>query len=146
MQPKSIILFFYGYILFFRRHQAKIVQKDLFELDSKDLIDFDIIIDAFGEWENLSLHKKHIEWLSKILQGSKVKLFVVGGAGSLYMDENYTTRLMDMPDFPKEYLDIAKANAEVLEFLRNEKGFKWVYVSTSAIFHQIFQKPIIIKS
>lgn len=37
--------------------QAKIVQRDLFELDSKDLIDFDIIIDAFGEWENLSLHK-----------------------------------------------------------------------------------------
>lgn len=59
--------------------QAKIVQKDLFEFDSKDLIDFDIIIDAFGEWGNLSLHKKHIEWLSKILQGSKAKLFVVGG-------------------------------------------------------------------
>lgn len=59
--------------------QAKIVQRDLFELDSKDLIDFDIIIDAFGEWENLSLHKKHIECLSVILQGSKAKLFVVGG-------------------------------------------------------------------
>ncbi|EAH5950188.1 NADH-flavin reductase, partial [Campylobacter coli] len=28
--------------------QAKIAQKDLFELDFKDLIDFDIIIDAFG--------------------------------------------------------------------------------------------------
>ncbi|MBC2826154.1 NADH-flavin reductase, partial [Campylobacter jejuni] len=41
--------------------QAKIAQKDLFELDFKDLIDFDIIIDAFGEWEKLSLHKKHIE-------------------------------------------------------------------------------------
>ncbi len=126
--------------------QAKIAQKDLFELDFKDLIDFDIIIDAFGEWEKLSLHKKHIECLSKILQGSKAKLFVIWGIGSLYMDENHTTRLMDIPDFLKEYLDIAKASAEVLEFLRNEKGFKWVYVSTSAIFHQNFQKPIIIKS
>ncbi|EIA51559.1 hypothetical protein cco113_09926, partial [Campylobacter coli 2688] len=29
--------------------QAKIAQKDLFELDFKDLIDFDIIIDAFGD-------------------------------------------------------------------------------------------------
>lgn len=126
--------------------QAKIAQKDLFALDFKDLIDFDIIIDAFGEWEKLSLHKKHIECLSKILQGSKAKLFVIWGIGSLYMDENHTTRLMDIPDFLKEYLDIAKASAEVLEFLRNEKGFKWVYVSTSAIFHQNFQKPIIIKS
>ncbi|BEJ86435.1 hypothetical protein B10525_15680 [Campylobacter jejuni] len=84
--------------------------------------------------------------MSKILQGSKAKLFVIWGIGSLYMDENHTTRLMDIPDFLKEYLDIAKASAEVLEILRNEKGFKWVYVSTSAIFHQNFQKPIIIKS
>lgn len=126
--------------------QAKIAQKDLFELDFKDLIDFDIIIDAFGEWEKLSLHKKHIECLSKILQGSKAKLFVIWGIGSLYMDENHTTRLMDIPDFPKEYLDIAKQVQKYWKFLRNEKGFKWVYVSTSAIFHQNFQKPIIIKS
>lgn len=126
--------------------QAKIAQKDLFELDFKDLIDFDIIIDAFGEWEKLSLHKKHIECLSKILQGSKAKLFVIWGIGSLYMDENHTTRLMDIPDFPKEYLDIAKQVQKYWKFLRNEKGFKWVYVSTSAIFHQNFQKAIIIKS
>lgn len=102
--------------------QAKIVQRDLFELDSKDLIDFDIIIiDAFGEWENLSLHKKHIECLSVILQGSKAKLFVVGGAGSLYMDENHTTRLMDMPDFPKEYLDIAKQVRKYWNFYAMKK-------------------------
>ncbi len=37
------------------------------------------------------------------------------------MDENHTTRLMDMPDFPKEYLDIAKASAEVLEFYAMKK-------------------------
>ncbi|EAL4011718.1 NADH-flavin reductase [Campylobacter jejuni] len=101
--------------------QAKIAQKDLFELDFKDLIDFDIIIDAFGEWENLSLHKKHIECLSVILQGSKAKLFVVGGAGSLYMDENHTTRLMDMPDFPKEYLDIAKQVRKYWNFYAMKK-------------------------
>ncbi len=49
------------------------------------------------------------------MQGSKAKLFVIWGIGSLYMDENHTTRLMDIPDFLKEYLDIAKASAEVLE-------------------------------
>lgn len=114
--------------------KAKIIQKDLFELDTKDLVHFDAIIDAFGEWKNLNLHKKHIEFLSKILQGSNSKLFVVGGAGSLYMDKSYTIRLMDTPTFPKEYLNIAKAAAEVLTFLRNEQGFKWVYVSPAANF------------
>ncbi|MBK1991872.1 NAD(P)-dependent oxidoreductase [Campylobacter sp. 2018MI35] len=114
--------------------KAKIIQKDLFELNAKDLVHFDAIIDAFGEWENLNLHKKHIEFLSKILQGSNSKLFVVGGAGSLYMDKSHTIRLMDTPTFPKEYLSIAKAAAEVLDFLRNEQGFKWIYVSPAADF------------
>lgn len=115
-------------------NKIQVVQKDIFALDSKDLADFDVIIDAFGEWQDLSLHKKHIESLSKILQGSRARLLVVGGAGSLYMDSSHKTRLMDMPDFPKEYLGVAQANAEVLTFLRDEKGFKWVYVSPSAEF------------
>ncbi|OOY02400.1 NADH-flavin reductase [Campylobacter coli] len=113
---------------------VQIIQKDLFLLNSQDLEHFDVIIDAFGEWQDLSLHKKHIEFLSKILQGSRAKVLVVGGAGSLYMDSSHKTRLMDMLDFPKEYLGVAQATAEVLTFLRDEKGFKWVYVSPSAEF------------
>lgn len=115
-------------------NKIQVVQKDIFALDSKDLADFDVIIDAFGEWQDLSLHKKHIESLSKILQGSRARLLVVGGAGSLYMDSSHTARLMDMPNFPKEYLGVAQANAEVLTFLRDEKGFTWVYVSPSLEF------------
>lgn len=112
-------------------NKIQVVQKDIFALDSKDLADFDVIIDAFGEWQDLSLHKKHIESLSKILQGSRARLLVVGGAGSLYMDSSHTPRLMDMPNFPKEYLGVAQATAEVLSFLRDERGFTWVYVSPS---------------
>lgn len=115
-------------------NKIQVVQKDIFALDSKDLADFDVIIDAFGEWQDLSLHKKHIESLSKILQGSRARLLVVGGAGSLYMDSSHTARLMDMPNFPKEYLGVAQATAEVLSFLRDEKGFKWVYVCPAAEF------------
>lgn len=115
-------------------NKVQVVQKDLFTLDFKDLENFDVIIDAFGEWQELSLHKKHIEFLSKILQGSRARLLVVGGAGSLYMDSTHSTRLMDMQNFPKEYLDVAKASAEVLEFLCKEKGFKWVYICPAAEF------------
>ena len=114
--------------------KAQVIQKDIFELDSKDLADFDVIIDSFGEWHDLALHKKHIESLSRILQGSKARLLVVGGAGSLYMDSTHTTRLMDTQSFPKEYLGVARASADVLEFLRKESGFKWVYVCPSAEF------------
>ena len=92
-----------------------------FALEKADLQGFDVIIDAFGEWQDLSLHKKHIEFLDKILQGNSAKLVVVGGAGSLYMDKSHTTRLMDTPDFPKEYMGVAEATAEVLKQRNIEK-------------------------
>jgi len=111
-----------------------VVQKDIFTLESSDLQDFDVIIDAFGEWQNLSLHKAHMEHLVQILSGNSAKFLVVGGAGSLYMDTSHTTMLMDTPDFPKEYIPIARAETEGLAVLRNTQGLNWVYVSPPAIF------------
>ena len=113
---------------------AKVIQKDIFKLESRDLSGFDVIIDAFGEWKDLSLHKKHGEHLLKILQGNKARFLVVGGAGTLYMDKSHTTRLMDMPTFPESHRLIAKAGAEVWELIRVEKGINWVYVSPPAEF------------
>ena len=114
--------------------KVMVIQKDIFDLKTSDLKEFDVIIDAFGEWENLSLHKKHLEYLANILQGQKSKLLIVGGAGSLYMDKKHTMMLMDTPEFPKEYLPIANAMKEGLEFLRTQKSINWIYVSPAAIF------------
>ncbi len=113
---------------------AKVVQKDIFKLQSSDLSGFDIIIDAFGEWKDLSLYKKHGEHLLKILQGNKARFLVVGGAGSLYMDKSHTTRLMDTPSFPDAYKGVSNAHGELLELLRGQKGINWVYVSPPAEF------------
>ena len=93
-----------------------------------------LIIDAFGEWQDLSLHTKHIKYLCSILKGNEAKFIVVGGAGSLYMDKEYKIRLMDTPDFPKEYLPLAKASAEALEYLCTQNEINWLYVSPAAIF------------
>lgn len=111
------------------------VIKDIFKLTSADLQGFDVIVDAFGEWQDLSLHLKHIEHLNSILQGNEAKLIVVGDAGSLYMDSAHTTRFMDTPDFPKEYMGVAEATAAVLEFLR-KSNLKWLYISPAAVFYE----------
>ena len=111
-----------------------VVQKDIFALESSDLQGFDVIIDAFGEWQNLSVHKAHMEHLVQILAGKRAKFLAVGGAGSLYMDTSHTTMLMDTPDFPKEYIPIARAETEGLAVLRNTQGLNWVYVSPPAVF------------
>ena len=113
---------------------VRVVQKDIFDLEVKDLEGFDIIIDAFGEWKDLHLHKKHIEHLAKILKGSKAKFLVVGGAGSLYIDESRSMRLYDTKDFPDEYRALSKAQGEALDFLRNVDDVNWVFVSPAAIF------------
>lgn len=111
-----------------------VVQKDIFTLESSDLQGFDVIIDAFGEWQNLSLHKAHMEHLVQILSGNRAKFLVVGGAGSLYMDTSHTTMLMDTPDFPQEYLPVARATAEAFDVIKASKGINWVYVSPPAVF------------
>ncbi len=116
-----------------------VIEKDIFQLDTKDLQGFDVIIDCFGEWKDLSLHKKHIEYLVKILAGNKARFLVVGGAGSLYMDKTHSTRLMDTPSFPSEYLGVTKATADVLDVLRNTKEIHWVYVCPPAEF--VFDAP-----
>lgn len=111
-----------------------VVQKDIFTLESSDLQGFDVIIDAFGEWQNLSLHKAHMEHLVQILSGNRAKFLAVGGAGSLYMDTSHTTMLMDTPDFPQEYLPVARATAEAFDVIKASKDINWVYVSPPAVF------------
>lgn len=113
---------------------AKIIQKDIFNLESSDLAGFDAIIDAFGEWKDLSLYKKHIEHLIKILSNNKAKFLVVGGAGSLYMDKSHKTMLMDTPNFPEAYKGVANAHSDILTLLRTQKTLNWVYVSPPAVF------------
>ena len=112
-----------------KREHLNVVEKDIFNLTAEDLKGFDAIFDAFGEWKNLDLHKKHAEHLVAILQNNPAKLYIVGGAGSLYTDKTHTTRLMDSPDFPKAHLPLVAAVAEGLEVFRKSQNVNWVYVS-----------------
>lgn len=62
------------------------------------------------------------------------RLIVVGGAGSLYVDPQHTTRLMDTPDFPDSYKPVAQNMAAGLDALRKRNDVKWTYISPSADF------------
>lgn len=115
------------------KNDINIIEKDIFALKEADLLGFEVVIDAFGEWKDMSLYEAHIIHLDKILKNNQARLLVVGGAGSLYMDRSHTTRLMDMPDFPEAYKNVAYAHSLVLKFLRSSK-LNWVYVSPAALF------------
>lgn len=114
----------------------KVLQKDLFDLTAEDLKDFDVVIDAFGAWteETLPQHSTSLAHLCNALSGSGTRLLVVGGAGSLYVDKEHTAVLSDGPDFPAEYLPLAKAQGKALEELRKRTDVTWTFISPAADF------------
>ena len=67
---------------------TKAIIKDLFDLTLDDLKNSDVVIDAFGAWteETLSQHSTSLKHLCDVLSGTDIRLLVVGGAGSLYVN------------------------------------------------------------
>lgn len=116
--------------------QAKTVVKDLFDLTKEDLIGFDVVIDAFGAWtpETLPLHSKSLKHLCDILSGTDVRLLVVGGAGSLYVNKEHTLQVKDLPDFPEIYKPLATAQSVALDELRKRNDVKWTFLSPAGNF------------
>lgn len=114
----------------------EVIPKDAFDLTKEDLAGFDVVVNAFGAWtpETLPDHSRLAEHLATILSDSPTRLLVVGGAGSLYLDESQTAMLKDAPDFPAEYLPIAEAMGAGLEVYRQATAVNWTYISPAADF------------
>ena len=109
-------------VVAFGRHdendtQAKIYhKKDILDLTKEDLAGFDVVVDGFGAWtaEQQPMHVKTSQYLCDLLSGTDTRLLVVGGAGSLYVNQEHTAVLSDSPDFPAEFLPVARAQGEEL--------------------------------
>lgn len=113
-----------------------VIKKDLFSLTREDLKGFDVVVSAFGAWtpKTLQQYTTSLQYLSDVLSESDTRLLVVGGAGSLYIDKELTTQLLQTPDFPADYFPVASAAAEGLKELRKRNDVKWTYISPAADF------------
>ena len=114
----------------YKNGDVKVVYKDIFELTKTDLAGFDAVISAFAAWtpETFPLHKKVAKHLADALSGTKTRLLVIGGAGTLYVDDK-GTMAMDTPDFSPEYMGVARAAAESFFELKTKSDVLWTYVS-----------------
>ena len=110
--------------------------KDILSLEKADLADFDVVIDAFGAWtpETLGDHVKTSQHLADLLSGTGVRLLIVGGAGSLYVNPEHTVRIVDTPDFPAEFVPLASAQCDELTEIRKRDDVRWTFVSPAADF------------
>ena len=112
------------------------VVRDIFDLTAEDFAGFDAVVDAFGAWtpETLPQHSTSLAHLCDILSGTDVRLLVVGGAGSLYVNAEHTICVSDTPDFPDAFKPLAAAMAKALGELRARKDVQWTYISPAGDF------------
>lgn len=112
------------------------IKKDLFDLTKADLSEFAIVVSAFGTWkpETLQLHVEVIKYLTSLLARTDKRLIIVGGAGSLYVDPEHKTQLVDTPDFPAKFYALAKAQTDALTELRKHDNVDWTFISPAADF------------
>ena len=115
---------------------SQVIKKDLFDLTKEDLAGFDVVVDAFGAWqeEDLYQHGTSLKHLCDLLSGTNVRLCIVGGAGSLYVNQEHTAQVKDGSDFPEIFKPLANAMGKALDELRERKDVKWTYISPAGDF------------
>jgi putative NADH-flavin reductase len=112
------------------------LERDIMNISAEDVKQFDVVVNAFSAppgSENL-----HVEAGKVLIEAFKgapdTRLIVVGGAGSLFVDEEKTQRLYETNDFPEAYFPTAKNMANNLRDLEKTNSIKWTYISPAAFF------------
>lgn len=112
------------------------LQKNALTLTKEDVKGYDVIVDAVGGWTeqtipnitNVMIH------LADILANLKTRLIVVGGAGSLFVDEKQTITVDMGKDFPDSWKPLSNAHGKGLEYLRKSENLNWTYISPACNF------------
>ncbi len=112
----------------------KTADVDVLEVDklTETLKGHEVVISTFNPgWTNANIYNDFLEGaqaIQKAVKASGVKrLIVVGGAGSLFLNER--TRVLDTPQFPEQIKPGATAASEYLEILKREKELDWTFFS-----------------
>lgn len=118
-----------------RSAATNVITRDIMDITAEDLAGFDAVVNAFGAFtpETLPLHTRSVAHLGDVLAGSDARLYVVGGAGSMIVDDK-GTKLLETPDFPNMFVPLASAQSEQLDYLRMRDDFNWTFVSPAAEF------------
>jgi hypothetical protein len=96
----------------------------------------DAVVSAFSPSKtDPDIRQRHVEGIKAMIAAMKRsgihRLLVVGGAGSLEVKPG--VRVIDTPDFPEQWKGTARATADVLELLRNERDLQWTFLSPAAM-------------
>ncbi|MBX2947792.1 MAG: NAD(P)H-binding protein [Crocinitomicaceae bacterium] len=99
----------------------------------------DAVISAYNAgWTNPNIYDDFLagsKTIENAVKNAGVKRYIViGGAGSLYIDEQ--TQLVDTPQFPAEIKAGALAARDYLTHLKGENDLEWTFFSPAIEMHQ----------
>ena len=99
------------------------------------VVGHEAVISAFNPgWGNPDIYAQQVNGTRAIIDAVKKagikRLLVVGGAGSLEVKAG--VQALDLPEFPAEYKQGARATREALTLLRKESTLDWSFLSPSA--------------
>ncbi|QMU28227.1 NAD(P)-dependent oxidoreductase [Adhaeribacter radiodurans] len=106
---------------------------------AKAVKEHDVVVNAFNPgWTNPNIYEEALQGSQAIQNGVKKsdvkRLFVVGGAGSLYVSPD--TQLIDTPHFPASFKAGASAARDYLDILKKEQELEWTFLSPAIEMHQ----------
>ena len=112
------------------------IKKSVFDLTKEDVSGYDVVVDAFGAWtlETIPNIGNAMIHLADILSGTKTRLIVVGGAGSIYVNEEKTVTVDMGPDFPEDWKPLSASHGRGLNYLRQTTDLNWTYISPACNF------------
>lgn len=103
------------------------IVKDALQLTKQELTQFDVVVNATSAFtpDTYHLPADLTLLLVKSLANTNTRLIAIGGAGSLYVDEDHTVQLNDTPEFPKEFLARSKTHDKSDDILRKFSNVDW---------------------
>ena len=108
------------------------IEKGVFDLTRQDLIQFDVVINAFGSHPvEEQLHLKFGRFLISLLENSNTRLFVVGGIGNIFIDDH--NHVIDFNDNPEEHKLLSSQQIQNLARLQNS-SIRWTFLIPSILF------------
>lgn len=103
------------------------IVKDALQLTKQELTQFDVVINATSAFtpDTYHLPADLTLLLVKALANTNTRLIAIGGAGSLYVDEDHTVQLNDTPEFPPEFLVRSKTHGKSDDIFRKFSNVDW---------------------
>lgn len=119
-----------------RSKAQKVILKSIMDITKEDLKGFDVVINAYGQKDESKLDefKLSVAHLCNCLSETQTKFYIVGGAGSLFINKEHTQQLYQSETFPDYIKPTAQAASDALKYLRHRDDVNWVYISPAINF------------